>query len=172
MLGVHDYILFLFLIIAFISDIKNQKLPNWLTAGGIVIGIIYHFITDGFGGLLFSLLGLLTAGGIFLILYIFKAIGAGDVKLFGAIGSLVGFDMVVNMMVLSIVFAGILSALILLLTKTFMKKMIDAFFYLRDSLYMKDYRKLEDYKKNKATRFPFMYAVVPAVVITYIYPII
>ncbi|PAE30967.1 prepilin peptidase, partial [Paenibacillus sp. 7884-2] len=41
MLGVHDYILFLFLIIAFISDIKNQKLPNWLTAGGIVVGIIY-----------------------------------------------------------------------------------------------------------------------------------
>lgn len=169
MLEFQDYLLFLFLIVAFVMDVRHYKLPNWLTAGGMLVGILYHLISNGIDGLLFSFLGLFVAGGIFLVLYIFKAIGAGDVKLFAAIGSLVGIQMVLYMMMYSIIFGGLIGIIILLFTKTFLVKMTVAFIHFIDSITSKDLSKLEDFKVNKATKFPFMYAVLPAVAITYYY---
>lgn len=172
MLHLYDYILFVFLILALITDVKFQKLPNWLTAGGMATGIIYHLIVDGLEGLLFSFFGLLVAGAIFLLLYVFKAIGAGDVKLFAAIGSIVGIQMVLYMMMYSIVFAGIIGIIILLFSNTFLRKITNAFFSIISSIINKDLSNLEDYKTTKSTRFPFMYAVIPAVAVTYYYALI
>lgn len=169
MLHFYDYLLFIFLIIAFVLDVRHHKLPNWLTASGMLIGIVYHLISNGIDGLIFSFLGLLVAGGIFLILYIFKAIGAGDVKLFAAIGSFVGIKMVLYMMMYSIIFGGIIGIIILLFTKTFLSKITIALFAFIDSVTSKSLGKLEDFKVNKATKFPFMYAVIPAVAFTYYY---
>ncbi|RDW21723.1 A24 family peptidase [Oceanobacillus chungangensis] len=169
MLQAIDYILFVFLVIAFMTDVKYQKLPNWLTAGGMLIGIVYHLITSGVEGLLFSFLGLLVAGGIFLILYVFKALGAGDVKLFAAIGSMIGIQLVLYMMMYSIVFAGLIAIIILLFTKTFLKKITNALFAIIHSITSRSFQKIEEFKTTKATRFPFMYAVIPAVITTYYY---
>ncbi|WP_244513599.1 prepilin peptidase [Oceanobacillus limi] len=55
---------------------------------------INNVFYGGINGLIFSFLGLLVAGGIFLILYVFKGLGAGDVKLFVAIVAIVGVQMV------------------------------------------------------------------------------
>lgn len=169
MLHVYDYILFIFLIVAFFMDVRHYKLPNWLTAGGMLVGIMFHLITNGIDGLIFSFLGLLVAGGIFMILYIFKAIGAGDVKLFAAIGSLVGIHMVLYMMMYSIICGGIIGIIILLFTKTFLAKITIAMYDFIDSITSKDLSKLEDFKVNKGTKFPFMYAVIPGVALTYYY---
>ncbi|MUK87041.1 prepilin peptidase [Ornithinibacillus sp. L9] len=169
MLQLHDYILFLFLIIAFIIDVRSHKIPNWLTAGGMVVGILFHLIYGGIDGLIFSFLGLLVAGGIFLILYVFKALGAGDVKLFAAIGAIVGVQMVLYMMMYSIIVAGLIAIIILLFTKTLLQKMTSAFFHILGSVLSKDLTSLEEFKTTKSTRFPFMYAVIPAVILTYYY---
>lgn len=169
MLEIYDYLLFVLVIIAFITDVKYHKLPNWLTAGGMAVGVVYHLVADGINGILFAFFGLLVGGGIFLILYVFKAIGAGDVKLFAAIGAFVGVKMVLYIMMYSIFFAGILAIIILLFTKTFMKKLTTAVFQLFGSLLSRDFRKLEEYKVTKATRFPFMYAVTPAIIAVYYY---
>lgn len=172
MFQLQDYILFLFLIVAFVIDVRHHKLPNWLTAGGMAVGILFHLIVNGMNGLLFSFFGLLVAGGIFLLLYVFKAIGAGDVKLFAAIGSLVGIHLVLYMMMYSVIFGGLIAIIILLFTKTFLSKITNLFFYIVSSIISKDLNVLEDYKVNKATKFPFMYAVIPAVALTYYYSFI
>lgn len=169
MFEMQDYILFGLLAVACITDIKYQKLPNWLTAGGMVVGLIFHLVAGGIDGFIFSFLGLLAGGGIFLLLYLFKAIGAGDVKLFAAIGSLVGVQIVLYMMMYSVIFAGILGIIILLLTKTFLRKMTAAVFEVLGSIFSRSMKGMEEYKVTKATRFPFMYAVAPATVFTYYY---
>ncbi|WP_218212229.1 hypothetical protein, partial [Pseudomonas sp. 2822-15] len=56
-------------------DISKNILPNWLTMSGVLVGLLLHIIMDGLNGLLFSILGLVAAGGILLILYLFKALG-------------------------------------------------------------------------------------------------
>lgn len=169
MFEIQDYILFVLIIIAFFWDVKYHKLPNWLTAGAMVIGIVFHLITDGINGLIFSFLGLLVAGGIFLILYIFKALGAGDVKLFAAIGAIVGVEFVLYMMMYSIVVAGLIAIVILLFTRTFLHKMTSALFHFIGSIISKDLGQMEEFKATKGTKFPFMYAVLPAIILAYYY---
>lgn len=169
MLDIQDYILFVFLIIAFITDVKYHKIPNWLSAGGALVGVLYHLIMGGVDGLIFSFLGLLVAGGIFMVLYIFKAIGAGDVKLFAAIGAIVGIQVVLYLMMYSVIVAGLIAIIILLFTNTFLKQITSAIFHLIETITSKDMSWLDDFKTTKSTRFPFMYAVIPATAITYYY---
>lgn len=79
---VHYIILAVFLAVVFYFDAFKQIIPNWLNVAGAVVGILYHSIVFGLDGFIQSFGGGLICGVILLILYIFKAVGAGDVKLF------------------------------------------------------------------------------------------
>lgn len=166
-LEINDYILFIFLAAALYTDVRQRKLPNWLTLTGMTVGLLYHLVFNGVDGMFFSVLGLLAGGGIFLVLYIFKALGAGDVKLFAAIGSIVGVQYVLYLMMYSVVFAGIIAIFILLFTRTFLHKVTGAFISLVGSITSKDLTELKNFKAEKGTQFPFMYAVIPAVIMSY-----
>ena len=71
-------------------DVATRRIPNQLTYGGIVIGIVFWTATAGWRGLGTAILGMLIGGGVFLLLYLVRAMGAGDVKLMAAVGSIVG----------------------------------------------------------------------------------
>jgi prepilin peptidase CpaA len=131
------------IIIAFYTDATRTKLPNWLTLSGAVSGLLYHLIFFGWNGLMFSLIGGLVGFAVMLILYLFKAMEAGDVKLFAAIGTITGIEFVLYCMMYAIVFAGMIGVFILAFKK---------------------------YKKHR--RFPFMYAVLPAVFTTCFYYVV
>jgi len=64
------------------TDLRTRRIPNWIPVSGALIGVI-------FGGLP-SLAAAALGFGIFIILYIAGGMGAGDVKLFSAVGALVG----------------------------------------------------------------------------------
>lgn len=73
-----------------VSDVKTRRIPNSLTYSGMVVAIAWRFATLGWAGLGGALLGGLVGGGIFLLLFLAKGMGAGDVKLMAAIGCFVG----------------------------------------------------------------------------------
>jgi len=83
-------ILFAMLVTATFTDLHRSKIPNWLTLPAIATGLSIHAYTDGFSGFLYSAQGLGIGLAVLLILYCLGGLGAGDVKLFGAVGSLVG----------------------------------------------------------------------------------
>lgn len=84
--------------VAVTSDIVTRRMPNLVTLGGLVVGLCIHgaagFVAGGFGGGLrgvgASLLGALACGIIPFMAWKKGEMGAGDVKLFAAIGALVG----------------------------------------------------------------------------------
>lgn len=78
------------LCIAAIYDIRYRRIPNWLTLPTLVVGIGYHLITGGLSGFVFALLGTFVGFAVLFIPYLFGGMGAGDVKLMAAIGSLLG----------------------------------------------------------------------------------
>jgi len=92
---------------AIYTDLRWSRIPNWLTFSAMGIGIVIHTWIGGLQGTLTSLAGLVVGMGLFLLLYAFKAIGAGDVKLMATIGSMVGPSGVLSVAVLSALTGGL-----------------------------------------------------------------
>ena len=78
------------LFLAVYLDIRTSRIPNWLTFTAMGGGLFTHILLEGVHGAVFSLSGLGTGLILFLALYFLGDIGAGDVKLMGAIGAIIG----------------------------------------------------------------------------------
>ncbi len=92
-------------------DIKWRRIPNFLTLPAIAVGFLSNLILNGVDGLKSSAFGFLLGGGIFLLLYILRAMGAGDVKLMAAVGALVGLKTMPSVLVLTIFAGGLLAVI-------------------------------------------------------------
>ncbi|MBI1977628.1 MAG: prepilin peptidase [Candidatus Omnitrophica bacterium] len=101
------------ILIAVVFDWKIRKIPNTLTFSLITMGLILNFLNQGFYGLGQSVFGL--ACGILLLLLPFAmgGVGAGDVKLLGAIGSLFGPEFIFKIFLASAVFGGLFSLIVM-----------------------------------------------------------
>ena len=95
-------------VIAAVVDVQQHRIPNWLTYPGIVLGLSLRGFLLGWKGLASAVEGCLVAGGIMLIFYIVRAMGAGDVKLMGALGALIGPHHAVVVLVATGIFGGLL----------------------------------------------------------------
>lgn len=74
-------------------DVPFRRIPNWLTATGVLLGLAMNtFLYQGWPGFRVSLLGLAVGFGAYFVLYSIRAMGAGDVKLMAAIGAMVGWQ--------------------------------------------------------------------------------
>ncbi len=73
--------------IAVVSDVRRHRIPNFLIALGLVLGLASQAFSAGITGLGDGLLGLLIGFGVFLPLYALGGMAAGDVKLMAMVGS-------------------------------------------------------------------------------------
>jgi len=73
-----------------IEDIRRMKIPNLVTLPTILLALTIHALSGGFEGFLFSTGGLITGMAFFIVPYIMGGMGAGDVKLMGAAGAILG----------------------------------------------------------------------------------
>ncbi len=83
-------LLILMLVVAAIYDIRYRRIPNWLTYPVMLLSVVYQTYHDGTIGFLLSLAGIGVGLLVFVIPYLTKGMGAGDVKLMGAIGGVLG----------------------------------------------------------------------------------
>jgi prepilin peptidase CpaA len=72
------------------QDLVEHQIPNILTGGALAAGLMAHSIFDGFNGCLAALAGAGVGLACLLPLYLGKGMGAGDVKLMGAVGAFLG----------------------------------------------------------------------------------
>ncbi|WP_171651987.1 A24 family peptidase [Paenibacillus foliorum] len=151
------------IVIAFATDIIKQKIPNRITAAGLIIGILLHIAAEGYSGASFALMGAVLGFIPLWLLYWIHAVGAGDVKLFAALGALTGAEFVLQSIMYSIVYAACISCLILLWRWEWksrgilIARMLLLFFIWKDTKQLKDFG-----KSAQNLRFPFMWAVLPA----------
>jgi prepilin peptidase CpaA len=75
-------------------DVRYRRIPNTLVLATLAAGLTLNAIAGGVQGALLSLGGLALAFGLMFVLHVFGAMGAGDVKLFAAIGSVLGASLV------------------------------------------------------------------------------
>jgi prepilin peptidase CpaA len=87
-------LLSLLLFIAAVIDIRQRRIPNWLSGLVAVMGLSANTFLPSGAGFYPSMIGLLAGFISMLILYFLTGLGAGDVKLMASVGSVVGIKSV------------------------------------------------------------------------------
>jgi len=113
-----DIYLILFLSVILLTaafiDVRTYRIPNLLTYPAMLIALIYHTLTGGVNGLTFSSLGLVVGIVVFSIPFLMGIMGAGDAKLMGAVGAVLGSRGVLNACLFTAVAGGIFAFILLL----------------------------------------------------------
>src|SRR5579863_9270735 len=98
-------------------DWRTRKIPNWLTVPGLIAGICMRTIILGWHGLLTSLEGATLALAILLPVVLVRGLGAGDWKLMGAVGAMLGPLALAVFLVVSAMVAGVMGVLTVIWTR-------------------------------------------------------
>ncbi len=147
------------LIAAGVADIRTRKIPNKLNLLAVVTALLYYTVVDGMNGIVTSGFGILSGFGLLLLLYLAKAVGAGDVKFFAALGAWTGSHFVWNTFCYSILYGGVIALMYLLYHyRSWGRRFILMVLLV---IGMKSYDMLRETVLRPST-FPFMLAVIPA----------
>src|SRR5271154_2173993 len=87
-------------------DLRTRRIPNWLTVPGLCVGVAVNGALGGWHGGLLALQGAGLALGLLLPLVLMRALGAGDWKLMGAVGALLGPRPFLSVLVTALLVAG------------------------------------------------------------------
>lgn len=68
-------------------DLRWHRVPNWLVGLTVALSLAWHAWESGLFGFLSSLAGLLLGVTLLFPFFLLRAMGAGDVKFFGALGA-------------------------------------------------------------------------------------
>ncbi len=97
------------LLMAAVIDYRTYRIPNWLTAAGVVLGLAYSIgipltAPHGFA---WSCSGLLVGFLLMLPLYLLRTMGAGDVKLVAMAGVYLGVADILFAALFAVIVGGI-----------------------------------------------------------------
>ena len=106
-------ILLLIMGMAIALDLRWRTIPNWLTGPSILVGLGLHIFMNQFAGFVFSLEGAAVGLGLFVVLYACGWMGAGDVKLFAAVGSFLGPAQTISAAIVIALVGGLLALVVL-----------------------------------------------------------
>ena len=100
--------------VAVVSDLLHHRIPNMLVLLGLALGLIGQMFSGGVSGLGDSLLGILICFALFLPMYAFGGMAAGDVKLMAMVGSFLPFQLALWAAMFSLIAGGVCGLLIVL----------------------------------------------------------
>jgi prepilin peptidase CpaA len=91
------------------TDWRSRRIPNWLTVSGLLAGVGVNCLVSGWPGLKASLMGAGLGLLVLLPFVLLRSLGAGDWKLAGALGACVGPGALTDLLMGSIIVAGIMA---------------------------------------------------------------
>jgi prepilin peptidase CpaA len=152
-----NIILLILLVISLYTDIKDRKIYNKHTFSVLFIAIITSLMFEGFAGFKNSIYGAGIGFMIMLIPYMLGGMGAGDVKLFMAIGSLKGVDFIIQSSIITFIVGGVIAALVITINKNWKETLINikSLFIFKETL-------------NNSYTYPYGIAICIGTVITYL----
>ena len=126
-------VLLILLLAAAVFDVLYRRIPNWLTVSGVVLALAMNALIGApEAGLVFSLVGLAVAFGIYVALYALRAMGAGDVKLMAAIGALVGWERWFGIFFITALIGGAMAIILVVFRGRLKKTLFNVSFILSE----------------------------------------
>jgi len=104
-------------------DVRYRRIPNKLVLIILLGGIGFNAFFGGWHGLTSSLGGAAIAFGIMFLFHLFGTMGAGDVKLFAAIGAVLGSSLVLPTFLIVALTGGVLAIFKMVYTRRVMATM-------------------------------------------------
>jgi prepilin peptidase CpaA len=145
---------------AVITDISDKKIPNYLVFSFMLGGVIYNGLNEGLSGLTTSISGTLLPLLVLFPFFLMRTLGAGDIKLFMAIGSFAGLGIIINIILYSILAGGVIALIIMFLKNNIISSLKNVCIYIKNTIIMK---KIIPYKtslnQNSSNVFRFSYAI-------------
>lgn len=160
-------IAFIYIMVAFYTDIRWMIIPNRLTLSAAGLGIVSQSIVHHWSGLITSVVGLSVAFILTLGIYLIRGIGAGDVKGLAALGAITGAHVTVSVLAIALIYAGVVCLLIVVIQgKT--RLLIDHW-WVSIICYCttRESEHLRLIATHRVHTFPFMLVIMPAF-ITYL----
>ncbi|HEY1297268.1 MAG TPA: prepilin peptidase [Chloroflexota bacterium] len=99
--------------LAAVTDVWSRRIPNWVTFGTLLLGVVLNTWLHGAEGLVGAVAGAALGLALLLPFYAMGAVGAGDVKLLGALGALLGPQALLWVALYAAIVCGVRSAFIL-----------------------------------------------------------
>jgi prepilin peptidase CpaA len=100
------------LTLACVSDLRTRRIPNVLTFSAAGCALVFHLVTGGWNAAGWSLAGYVAGLLLFFPFFALRGMGAGDVKLLGAVGAWIGPAQVVNAALATSIAGGVLALVI------------------------------------------------------------
>jgi prepilin peptidase CpaA len=116
-------VLAIMLAIAVYIELKEMRIPNWLTLSGMSLGLLISYF-DGTPAFVSSIVGLFIGFGFLFIFYVFGGVGGGDVKLMGAAGALMGSALIKPALVYTAFIGAFLAIMMVIWRKDFWMRII------------------------------------------------
>lgn len=142
------------------SDIKTYKIKNHIILPFIAAGTVTNYIIYGIKGVKDSFWGIVIPILILFIFYALRMLGAGDIKLFSAIGAITGIKFVLYSMAYSFLAGGVIALFILAANRNWKQRLLYLLNYLKCcflSNSLLPYSSFEE--KDSKNRFRFGYAI-------------
>ena len=157
-------LLLLYSFLAMLFDLKTDRIPNYLIMAELAVGLAYQLFIFGTMGIPAFLGGIVPPFVLSYALFLFRMIGAGDVKLLMALGSVAGFPRNMRIMLWSVICGGVISAFIMWRRTGFKSRLAYLASYVKDFIrtgVRKPYRR----EGKNAENFHFTTAVFAAVLV-------
>ncbi|MCI8991893.1 MAG: prepilin peptidase [Eubacterium sp.] len=141
----------LLLAAAVIFDLKSRKVPNFLIAAGLILGMAGQLYTSGIQGLGVFAGNVLFPILILYLLFLIRALGAADIKLFSVIGGCAGFPFLIQCIMISFITGAVFSLLQMLRNRNLCYRLITFYQYGKEVLLtgkLKPYPSDNDGKNN------------------------
>jgi prepilin peptidase CpaA len=90
-------------------DVRYRRIPNPFVLATLVSGLAMSAISGGLHGIVGSITGCAIGFVLMFMLHVFGAMGAGDVKLFAAVGAVMGAHHVLPTFLMVILTGGVLA---------------------------------------------------------------
>lgn len=108
--GSMHHVIWIFAVILAVSagwlDWRSRRIPNWLTVSGFLIGLAFNTAVWGWQGTRIALTGAALPLVVLLPVVLLRGLGAGDWKLMGALGGVLGWKQIFLVLLVTIFVAG------------------------------------------------------------------
>jgi prepilin peptidase CpaA len=116
-----NYFLIALLALCAASDVRSNKIPNIVTIPFAIAAVTLHSFNNGLDGFFFSTAGMATGIALLVLPYVMGGMGAGDVKLMGAVGSFLGAKATLGAFLFIALAGGVYSLAIILIRRDIFK---------------------------------------------------